>query len=158
MTGFRQDDMGDWVAQLSCLHSQHLRHDPPFRETAWVLDETSRRERVGQALDCPRCDRAELPDGLEAVRTTPTWDRVSAPAALLASHRVAASTWGILRVEEGQLRFHADTSPPLDVIVDADHPQAIPPEVEHHLALDGDVRFAITFLRRSRVSNQTSPL
>ena len=148
MTGFHQDDAGDWVAELSCLHAQHIRHQPPFRDAAWIEDAHSRRQRVGQLLDCPLCDRAELPDGLQEVRTTAIWDRESVPPALLRSHQVAAGTWGLLRVERGWLRFHAETSPPLHVVVDATLPQPIPPEVEHHLELDGEVRFAITFLRR----------
>jgi tellurite resistance-related uncharacterized protein len=64
------------------------------------------------------------------------------------AHRVAAGTWGLLRVERGRLRFRADTDPPLDVVVDPAHPQAIPPEVDHHVEVDDEVRFTITFLRR----------
>ena len=63
MTGFRRDDDGAWVAELSCLHSQHIRHEPPFWEAAWIEDDEARGERVGQPLDCPLCDRAELPGG-----------------------------------------------------------------------------------------------
>lgn len=146
MTRFHRDDEGDWVAELSCLHSQHIRHRPPFWEAAWVEDDEARAERVGQALDCPLCDRAELPDGLREARTTTTWEATTVPAALLRAHRVATGTWGLLRVTEGSLRFVATTSPVLEVIVDASSPQPIPPEVEHHIELLGDVRFAITFL------------
>lgn len=148
MTGFHRDDAGDWVAELSCRHSQHVRHQPPFWEAAWVDDERARAERVGQELDCPLCDRAELPDDLREVRTTATWDATTVPAALLRAHRIAPGTWGVLQVEEGSLRFVAATSPALDVIVDPSRPQAIPPEVEHHIERLGDVRFAITFLTR----------
>ncbi len=30
ITGFRLDEEGDWVADLACLHSQHMRHNPPM--------------------------------------------------------------------------------------------------------------------------------
>ena len=30
--GFRHDGAGEWVAELSCLHGQHVRHRPPFQE------------------------------------------------------------------------------------------------------------------------------
>jgi hypothetical protein len=31
VVGFHQDDHLDWVAELDCGHSQHVRHDPPFQ-------------------------------------------------------------------------------------------------------------------------------
>ena len=54
--GFHQDEDGDWVAELSCLHNQHVRHRPPFQQRPWVLDESQRAARVGAELDCPLCD------------------------------------------------------------------------------------------------------
>jgi tellurite methyltransferase len=148
VVAFRQDDSGEWVADLSCLHAQHVRHQPPFRLAPWVLDQGERAARVGSSLDCPLCDRAELPDGLRLVRTTEVWDEHTMPAALRRAHRVAAGTWGRLRVERGGVRFRAETHPPLDVVVGPDTPQAIPPEVEHHVEPLGEVRFAVEFLRR----------
>src|SRR5689334_11185211 len=29
--GFHQDEQGVWVLELSCGHSQHVRHDPPWQ-------------------------------------------------------------------------------------------------------------------------------
>src|ERR1044072_3986689 len=60
--GFHQDEDGDWVAELSCLPGQNVRHRPPFQDRAWVLPEAGRAERLGGPIDCPLCDRAELPD------------------------------------------------------------------------------------------------
>jgi len=57
--GFFQDEVGDWVAELSCRHRQHVRHAPPFRARPWVLTEEGRAEHVGTGLDCPLCDRGE---------------------------------------------------------------------------------------------------
>lgn len=37
--GSHQDAEGDWVAEMPCFHNRHVRHDPPFREAAWVLEE-----------------------------------------------------------------------------------------------------------------------
>ena len=59
--GFRRDGAGEWVAKLSCLHGQHVRHGPPFQERPWVVSEAGRAERIGAELDCPLCDRAQLP-------------------------------------------------------------------------------------------------
>ena len=146
MTGFRRDDDGDWVAELSCLHSQHIRHQPPFWEAAWIEDDEARAERVGEPLACPLCDRAELPEGLRPTRTTATWDASTVPAALLRAHRVAAGTWGLLEVDTGEVRFHAATNPPIDVVVTPDRAQPIPPELDHHIEPSEDARFHVTFL------------
>jgi hypothetical protein len=57
--GFRQDDAGEWVAELACGHAQHVRHRPPFQVRPWVLDDAERAARVGQRLECPLCDRSD---------------------------------------------------------------------------------------------------
>jgi hypothetical protein len=58
ITGFVQDDEGDWVALLDCLHRQHVRHRPPFQDRAWVLVDAERHARVGTEIECPLCDRS----------------------------------------------------------------------------------------------------
>lgn len=151
ITGFSQDESGAWVAHLSCLHGQHVRHNPPFRLAPWILDDGERAARVGAPLDCPLCDRAELPDGLDVVRTTKVWDESSMPAALRRAHRVAAGVWGRLHVQEGRIRFRARTSPPLDVIVEAGGSQPIPPETDHDVEPEGHVRFFVEFLSRPQL-------
>ena len=148
IVGFHQDDVGVWVADLSCLHRQHIRHRPPFQVAPWVLDEAQRADRVGSALDCPLCDRMELPDDLHVLRTTDVWDERTMPAGLRRRHRVAAGTWGLLRVQQGEMRFRLLTDPAVDFIVRPGHPQPIPPEVEHEVEPRGEVRFFVEFLRR----------
>lgn len=59
ISGFHQDDGGTWVAELSCGHTQHIRHNPPFRLAPWVLDDDERAGRVGAPIECPQCDQAE---------------------------------------------------------------------------------------------------
>jgi hypothetical protein len=61
--GFHRDDEGHWVAELSCLHRQHVRHQPPFQDRAWTQTEAGRASRVGTDIDCPLCDRADGPEG-----------------------------------------------------------------------------------------------
>ena len=148
IVGFHEDQAGDWVAELVCLHRQHVRHQPPFRLAPWVRDEVERGKRVGSQLDCPLCDRAELPAGLRVVRTTQVWDEVTMPAGLRRAHRVAAGVWGLLRVHQGRLRFQVHTEPQLDHILGAGDNQAIPPEVDHEVEPHGPVRFSVEFLRR----------
>ncbi|WP_296127701.1 DUF3565 domain-containing protein [Pseudomonas sp. Ga0074129] len=52
---FRQDEHGDWVAVLSCGHTQHLRHQPPWQNRAWVLDAQKRQAQLGKAFLCGWC-------------------------------------------------------------------------------------------------------
>jgi tellurite resistance-related uncharacterized protein len=146
IVGFHQDEQGDWVAQLSCLHNQHLRHRPPFQERSWVLHEGERAARVGAELNCPLCDRAELPEGLHLARTVGPFEADTLPAGLRHRHRVAERTWGCLRVHEGSVWFSMHSDPPLRVRVEAGGRQPIPPGVFHALTVDGPVRLTVDFL------------
>lgn len=56
ITGFHQDDKGDWVAELECGHTQHVRHQPPFQMRPWAITATGRQSRIGVELDCAKCD------------------------------------------------------------------------------------------------------
>jgi hypothetical protein len=56
MVGFHQDDVGDWVAELECGHTQHVRHKPPWTLHPWVITEQGRRGKLGESLDCKQCD------------------------------------------------------------------------------------------------------
>lgn len=55
ITGFHQDDEGHWVAELSCGHAQHVRHQPPWQVRPWVLTEEGRARFLGTPLPCPVC-------------------------------------------------------------------------------------------------------
>ncbi|MEO5899833.1 MAG: DUF3565 domain-containing protein [Ilumatobacteraceae bacterium] len=155
--GFTRDDAGDWIAELGCIHRQHVRHQPPFRDAAWVLDEHTRAQRIGTTLDCPLCDRAELPDGLDVVRTTATWNEHTAPEQLRRAHRIASGTWGRLRVISGRLHFAADTTPPIEIDLHVGDTQPIPPSVSHSVDLTEPVQFCIDFLRRPSIDSATTP-
>jgi hypothetical protein len=56
ITGFHQDDEEDWVAELSCGHGQHVRHNPPWRYRPWVITQAGRDEKLGESLNCMTCD------------------------------------------------------------------------------------------------------
>lgn len=53
---FNQDEYGDWVAELACGHSQHMRHDPPWQERPWVLLEQGRERMIGVEVECTVCN------------------------------------------------------------------------------------------------------
>ena len=59
IVGFHQDEHGDWVANLDCGHTRHVRHNPPWALRPWVLTEESRTQFIGQKLNCVKCEAAE---------------------------------------------------------------------------------------------------
>jgi hypothetical protein len=56
---YHQDEEGHWVADLDCGHPQHVRHQPPWMERAWVTTPAGRRSGLGMELDCKRCDEED---------------------------------------------------------------------------------------------------
>ena len=55
---FSKDELGDWVAELACGHTQHVRHKPPWQNREWVVTEEGRKEKVGKELECKLCNEA----------------------------------------------------------------------------------------------------
>jgi hypothetical protein len=55
ITGYHLDDEGHWIAQLSCGHNQHVRHDPPMVHREWVLSPHGRDAMLGFKLNCLKC-------------------------------------------------------------------------------------------------------
>lgn len=56
IVGYHLDDAGDWVAELSCGHGQHVRHDPPWQVRPWTLTPEGRASFLGVELECRLCD------------------------------------------------------------------------------------------------------
>jgi tellurite methyltransferase len=125
--GFHVDDEGQWVAELSCFHNQHVRHRPPFENRPWVLNNERRAEHIGTPIDCTLCFDGEL------------------PTALRAPHEIADGRWGLFRVGEGATRLILDEQS-RDVLLQAGEERAIPPAVVHHLEIVGHVSIEIDFL------------
>ena len=55
---FFQDENADWVTLLSCGHTQHVRHNPPWQNRTWVLSIKMRQQKIGALLMCKICDKA----------------------------------------------------------------------------------------------------
>jgi tellurite methyltransferase len=159
ITAFHSDEAGDWVAELSCGHNQHVRHRPPFQNRPWVVDPVGRESRIGTPIECALCERAEIPGDLRFVRSSPEWDERSVPARLLRSRRLAEGTWGRITVAHGRLRFSAATQPTYERVLGRGDDQGVPPDIEHRVEPVGSVRFSIDFLAVDReIPDGASPL
>ena len=143
---FTQDTVGDWLAQLSCGHTQHVRHQPPFQSRLWVTTEEGRQSKLGEVLECPYCERLELPEHFVAFHQTPEFTEETVPAGLLKDHTTKPGIWAKILVTEGTLRYHLDgfgqtfelTVGTLGIVV---------PEVLHHVEPLGPVRFIVEFYK-----------
>ena len=63
--GFHLDEENHWVAELSCGHNQHVRHNPPWQNRPWVMTIQGRNEKMGMMLACRLCDEThEIPSNL----------------------------------------------------------------------------------------------
>ncbi len=145
MIGFVTDAEGDWVARLSCGHRQHVRHDPPLVERPWVTTERGRSERIGQHLDCVRCDAFELPADFVPYKRTDVFTERSVPAGLRKDHSTKAGVWARIVVVEGTLRYHV-ASLGRTMELTADHCGIVIPEIRHHVEPVGTVQFFVEFL------------
>ena len=55
IVGFHTDAERDWIADLECGHTVHMRHDPPWQNRSWVLTEDGRARMLGATLACMQC-------------------------------------------------------------------------------------------------------
>jgi hypothetical protein len=55
ISGYHLDEHGDWVAELECGHTQHVRHDPPWINRPWVVTPEGRAAQLGKTLACKKC-------------------------------------------------------------------------------------------------------
>ncbi len=56
IVAFHQDELNDWVADLACGHTQHVRHQPPWTNRPWVVSIEGRRQHLGRPLWCKHCE------------------------------------------------------------------------------------------------------
>lgn len=94
-----------------------------------------------------------LPSGLEPYKRTATFTQSTVPAGLLSDHSTKDGVWGLIRVEEGALRYVV-TDPRRTgverVLTRQDPPGVAEPTILHHVEPLGRVRFHVEFLRRPR--------
>jgi len=156
ITGFHLDPESHWVAELSCGHGQHTRHDPPLTARPWVLTPEGRSERLGVPLDCVACDRREMPAGHAAYQRTPEFTEASVPKALLDVHTTKAGVWALIHVVRGQLTYHIHAPYEADEVLTEGEAGVVLPEVQHRVEPLGAVAFFVEFWRAASLDAERS--
>ena len=93
---------------------------------------------------------ADLLQDLAPYKRTATFTESTVPAGLLADHSTKDGVWGLIHVEEGQLRYlvtdprRASTA---EVLTPDAAPGVVEPTILHRVEPMGTVRFHIQFLR-----------
>jgi tellurite methyltransferase len=144
ITGFHQDDAGDWIAELACDHGQHMRHRPPWQLREWVTTDEGRRQKLGEPIDCPLCDALAMPGAAREYKRTATFTEETLPAALRADHRTKTGTWARIVVEEGALEYHVRGRIHR---LERGHVGLVEPERPHRVRPLGRVRVHVEFWR-----------
>jgi len=143
IVGYHQDEKGDWVADLDCFHGQHVRHEPPFFNRPWSDSEEGRTSKLGEVLNCVRCDALEFPEGLSEYKRTPEFTQDTIPKGLLKNHTTKLGTWGKIHVLEGELLYSPEGQ--MSIRVGTGETANIPPEMLHSVAADNKVCFYVAF-------------
>ena len=145
--GFHHDEDGQWVAELSCGHTQHMRHQPPWQDRAWVQSEVERTQRIGAAIDCTLCDMPVLPADVCEYKRTPSFTEHSVPAGLLSQHQTKAGVWARIVVTSGRLEYSFG-EPRRVFMLAPDRSGIVLPQVLHQVTPRGPVVFHVEFLRK----------
>lgn len=142
--GFDIDSEGDPLAILSCGHPQHVRHRPPFISRPWVTTEEGRRSKLGERLNCVRCERFELPAHFVAHRKTPILTEETAQS-VLDEQKTEAGVWARIVVLEGRVRCTAET-PRVDMVLGTRGTFLVVPEASYRIQPLRGSRFFIEYL------------
>ena len=143
---FGHDDIGDWVATLNCGHLQHVRHSPPFINRPWVITEFGRKSKLGETLNCARCDKFEFPGNFIPYKKTPVFTEKSLPSGLKNDHSTKTGVWGKIILTEGTLQYRVN-SLKTDTVLSPNETGIILPEILHSVALLGPVKFYVEFYK-----------
>ena len=144
IAGFHADDAGDWVAELSCGHGQHMRHKPPWQVRPWVTTAEGREGKIAASIECPLCDAIAVPRDAREYHRTATFTEETLPAKLREDHRTKAGTWARIVVTEGRAEFRSRGHV---FVLDSNQVGIVEPEIPHSVTPLGSVRLHVEFWR-----------
>jgi tellurite resistance-related uncharacterized protein len=90
-----------------------------------------------------------IPDTVTHYKSTAIFTEESTPAALQRTHTTAAGVWGRISVLEGSLLYKI-TDPRTEqgeVLLTPERHGVVEPQMEHHVVLQGPVKFQVDFHR-----------
>ena len=88
-----------------------------------------------------------LPATLTHYKTSPEFDQDTVPKGLQRNHTTADGVWGRIVVHEGSLRYVIEEQETEVHLLVPGTPGIVEPQVAHHVAIDGPVRFCVEFHR-----------
>lgn len=92
-----------------------------------------------------------IPENFRHTRSTPFWNKTTVPGALLTHHNTKAGVYGRLSVMQGAVKYigfrnEQDTTPEIEVVIEAGHFGISPPRYWHRIELlTDDTYFNIDF-------------
>ena len=140
--GFHIDDEDDWVADLACGHTQHVRHNPPWTNRPWVLKEETRKPFLGTHLDCLKCNMPKMPANVYLVGSVECLDQQSL-VEQYAGMQCNDKGWIQIIVTEGELVYQLVTDKLTGYVIDADLSAVVAPDSKFFLKPKGDVLFSL---------------
>jgi tellurite resistance-related uncharacterized protein len=149
ITGFTKDEENHWVALLDCGHRQHTRHRPPFELREWTQTKEGRQSKLGEILECVRCDAMEWPEDFVSYKKTPVFTEDTVPKGLLANHSTRKGVWGLVQVEKGALRYILEHNGQ-ESLLTPEKAGIVVPEMRHRVEPEGNVRFFVEFFRQDK--------
>ncbi len=114
----------------------------------WVETEEGRLRKLGQVLNCVRCDRLELPEALSVCETTPEYSEKTIPLALRKNHVKYPGKWGIIHVLEGLLIYAVRSADTRQYELKQGEKGIIVPGMPHQLVASGSVSFYIEYFTK----------
>jgi tellurite resistance-related uncharacterized protein len=96
-----------------------------------------------------------LPKGLHSYKRTASFTETTVPAGLLGEHATKGRVWGLIRVEEGELRYMVTDErrePTQTMLTPATEPGVVEPTIVHRVEPVGRVRFHVEFFRATESS------
>lgn len=86
-----------------------------------------------------------LPENLKAYKRTPLFTQDTIPNALLSKHNTKAGVWGLICIEEGELKYQIEDKE--NYILSRSCPGVVEPEVFHSVCPQGQVSFYVEFYK-----------
>lgn len=146
---FHVDEQGDWVADLECGHTQHVRHNPPWINRPWVLEEEGRKRSLGALLDCLKCNMPTMPERVHRVECSEVFDQQALVNQYSGMQKNDHDCWIKVVVSEGELVYQQVADKTKGYVIDSNFSAVIMPNEIFSLSPKGHVLFQFHYYQNS---------